>query len=252
MAASAVATATTRGELQRRESPKPGTQPPILVLGEKGSDNGLRTRIRTLVGFWESLKCEDRSRKSSHVQKQGVVPKELWRPFYKDFAVDAISPPPSYEDSVQDLPPDYTNTDSLAYTQCLLQDVEIVTNSSETRERGSTRTSHLLDSNHDVKVDLNVEEGLREHSKKKAKKAAAAAQKAKWADSDDEDKKEEGAGGEENGDGDGGNGGGDSGGGDAPGGGDEGGGDDDWWNGGSSKKKDKKKKKKSAWEVSKD
>ncbi|KXT17853.1 hypothetical protein AC579_5883 [Pseudocercospora musae] len=245
MAASAVATATIRRELQRRELPKPGTQPPILVLGEKGSDNGLRARTRTLLAFWESLKSEARPRKSSHVQKQDVVPKELWRPFYEDFAVDATSPPPSYEDSVQDQPPDYTKTDSLAYTRCLLQDVEIVTNSSETRQRGSTRASHLWDSTRDVKVDFNVEGGFREHSKKKAKKAAAAAQKAKWADRDDEEKKDEGAGGEGNGGGEGGNGdgGGDSGGGDAPGGDDEGGGDDDWWNGGSSSKKDKKNKK---------
>lgn len=243
MAVSSVANGPIRGELPHRELPKPGIQPPTKV-SDDNENGGLRTRIRALVGFWESLTSAEGPQRRKSSQKQEVVPRELWRPFHCTSTIDAISPPPSYEDCVHDLPPDYTATDSLAYAQCLLQDGEVATNGSETRERGSTRTSQLFGDPFDIK------EGFRQHAKKKAKKAAAAAQKAKWADSDDEEKKEEGAEGEENGGGDS-NGGGDAGGGDAPGGGDEGnGGDDDWWNDAGGKKKDKKKKKKSAWEVS--
>lgn len=37
-----------------------------------------------------------------------VVPRELLRPYRTASLVDAVTSPPSYEESVQDVPPDYT------------------------------------------------------------------------------------------------------------------------------------------------
>lgn len=161
-----------------------------------------------------------------------------------------LIPPPPYDDSLLDLPPDYTGTDAYAAVRItpetrldLLEPPKSRTSQRPTRGAGYVGT--------DLKIDLTQPQGIRSHANKKAKKAAKAAQNAKWADDDDGEKKEEGDaggdGGAGGGDDAGGAGGGD-GGGDPPGGGDGGGDDDDFWGtaGGGKKKKDKKKKK-NAW-----
>jgi hypothetical protein len=157
-------------------------------------------------------------------------------------------PPPSYEESLADVPPDYTGTDAAAVVNSLV-DAKLGLDFPDAAAtcRDSQRRS-------DAKLDFNQPHGIRYHAKK-AKKAAKTAQKAAWAD-DDGDKKEEppaddGAGGDAGGgDAGGGDAGGDAGGG-GDGGGDPPGGDggddpeDIWGAAGGGKKK--KKKKKNAW-----
>lgn len=178
------------------------------------------------------------------MEKQAVSTKDLWRPYRSSWEDAAGAPPPTYEASSNDVPPDYTTTDALVYAASLpFADSPNATNGTKPRIQPCIEPSCIPNRTFDVKVDFSGEEGFRTHAGKKAKKAAAAAQKSKWADSDDEDKKKD-----EGGDGaDGGS----NGGGDAGGdGGDAGGDDGDDWFGGGGKKKDKKKKKKNAWEVS--
>lgn len=153
-----------------------------------------------------------------------------------------LLPPPSYEESIADLPPDYTGTTALAAAQGLV-DAKLDSCPPITGFRDSQRRP-------DDKVDFTEPRGIRSHANKKAKKAAKAAQKDKWADDDGEKKEEEapppddGAGGGDDGAGDAG--GGDGGGGDPPGG--DGGEDpDDIWGAAGGGKKNKKKKKKNAW-----
>jgi uncharacterized membrane protein YgcG len=165
------------------------------------------------------------------------VERELFRP-YGEVRPRAV-PPPTYEESLLDLPPDYTNTDSLAAVDslCLFQNVFESFALADAKSARSTSTVY-------VDIDLSKVEGIRQHANKKAKQAAKKAQQAKWMDSDNEENKDGTADGGDGGDA---NGGGDAGGGgaDPPGGGD-GGDEDDWWNSGPKKKKDKKKKK-NAW-----
>ncbi|QIX02374.1 hypothetical protein AMS68_007891 [Peltaster fructicola] len=149
--------------------------------------------------------------------------------------------PPSYEESLTDLPPDYTTTDYLA----TCGDVYSLAEEKPTPLSAPKRTAST-----DSRIDFTGTDNIRQHAnKKKAKQAAKAAQQSKWNDSDDEGKKDDTAeGGDGNGDG-GSGAGGDGGGSDPPGGGDKGGKDeDDWWNDGGSSKKNKKNKKKNAWE----
>lgn len=155
-----------------------------------------------------------------------------------------LLPPPSYEESIADLPPDYTGTGALAVVHQSLVDVKLEAGPHGSKSRDSQRRS-------DDKVDFTQPRGIRFHANKKAKKAAKAAQNAKWADDDGEKKEEapppdEGAGG--GGDAGDAGGAGDGAGGDPPGGGDGGGGEDpdDIW-GAVGGKKNKKKKKKNAW-----
>lgn len=149
-------------------------------------------------------------------------------------------PPPSYEDSINDAPPDYTATDTLARVCC-----DWIASFTPTLVLDKkTSDNHLMPavSPGKIDVDLRSPENVRSHVKKKDKKAAKQAQMSKWGnEDDDEEKKEGGEGGEdgENGGGDGGSG--------AGGDGGEGGGDDDGWDDGK-KKKGKKGKKKTAWE----
>ena len=150
-------------------------------------------------------------------------------------------PPPSYEESLADVPPDYTGTDAAAVVNSLV-DVKLRLDFPDAiaTSRDSQRRS-------DAKLDFNEPYGIRYHAKK-AKKAAKTAQQAKWAD-DDGDKKDEppaddGAGGDAGGDGGGDAGGGDGGG--EPPGGDGGDDPDDIWGAAGGGKK-KKKKKKNAW-----
>ncbi|KAI4729295.1 hypothetical protein E4T49_02827 [Aureobasidium sp. EXF-10728] len=146
-------------------------------------------------------------------------------------SLDIEEAPPSYNDCINDCPPDYTNTDSLA---TLSVDppayAPSICTSQESREEKSRPT--------EPRVDFGYRDNLREHKKKK--KGAAAA-KNKWDSDNEEEKKPEG---DNNADqpGDAGNSGGADG---AGGGGEEGGNDDDDWDDG--KKKGKKDKKKSAF-----
>jgi hypothetical protein len=151
-------------------------------------------------------------------------------------------PPPSYEESLADVPPDYTGTDAAAVVNSLV-DVKLGLDFPDAlpTSRDSQRRS-------DAKLDFNQPHGIRYHAKK-AKKAAKTAQKEKWADDDGEKKEEppadDGAGGDAGGGDAGGDAGGGDGGGDPPGG--DGGDDpDDIWGAAGGGKK-KKKKKKNAW-----
>ena len=207
-----------------------GTQLPKTGWGDIRRDR-LRSRIRALGDWWEqSHKSQDAFR----VPAQAVEPRELWKAQIRPLQQPGQQSPPPYEDSLSDLPPDYSPTDTSAVAYC---------------DAGSLKP--LLPCSGSEKLDLDSIDGIRSYANKKKKKAAQAA---KWND-DEEEKKEEGAdgaGGGEGGDNGGGEGGGegagDGAGGDPPGG--DGGGDenpeDDWFSGGG--KKNKKKKKKNAFE----
>lgn len=145
-----------------------------------------------------------------------------------------LAPPPAYEESLRDIPPDYTSTDELARSNASYLSHDHKCDHS-LRSRPATNAV-------DDKIDLTQPHNIRQHVNKKAKQAQKKAQQAKWADSDDEAKKDEPA---EEEKGAGGNGGAGAGGsGDPPG-----GGDDDWWNDGNNGggKKNKKNKKKNTW-----
>lgn len=146
-------------------------------------------------------------------------------------------PPPSYDDAIKDLPPDYSTLSPLAERKDLCGDG---TPSIETKDLNSRSKSPLIDFRHPF--------GIREHKGPgKKKKAKQAAQQSTPPPNDDGDKSpppdenQNGGDGGSNaggsGDGNGDNGG--------DGGGGDGGDDDGWgdaWNT-NSKKKDKKKKK---------
>lgn len=146
--------------------------------------------------------------------------------------------PPGYEDSVEDLPPEYTCTDVLATSSFSKSPLHI-------HRTVPTIQTYIyppswLEKSDRVDIDLKTPHNVRSHANKKAKQAAKAASKSKWADSGDEAEgsKGGGEGGSAN-DGDGGSAGG-------GGGGDEGGGggDDFWDEPGKKSKKPKKKGKK--------
>ena len=193
----------------------------------------MRSRIKALVGFWEELRDCNAPRRHFVQVSEGigtralsndeiVGERELFQPYRAP--EPQIVPPPSYEESFADVPPEYTATDALAVAYFASLPLE-----GSGAERKQEQKSHAGLFERDTKVDLSAIEGIRNYANKKAKKAAKAAQQAKWADSDNEDKPE-GEGGE-NGEGDG-AGGGDAGGGaggDPPGGGDGGDGGDDWF-----------------------
>lgn len=245
----AVSVVSYSGDLPALGWPKRDTRQQRIGLDNAEFQRGLRTRIRTLVGYWEELRDCNVSRRpysgslpswKEALSSKDVTRQELFKPC--GTVKPENVPPPTYEESIADLPPDYTDTAAVA-TVC---------NKSDSKD-GATCNGHekLHPDSVDPPADFDVSEidGIRSYANKKAKKAAKAAQQAKWADSDNEENKDEGAEG-----GDGGSGGGDGGsgaggdggdgGGDPPGGGD----DDEWWNTGNSKK-DKKKKKKNAWDV---
>ena len=218
-----------------------------------GSDegNGLRARIASLAGLWNIYKS-DKSRTCKQRDRLGYTAtvsdikdvEECVKYQYHALShtLDLFSPP-SYEECVADVPPDYTATDALAVVQGLV-DVKLDLGLPEAGLRQSQRRT-------DIKVDLTEPKGIRYHAKKKK----AAAKKNNWADEDE--KKEEappaddGAGGDAGGGDGAGDAGGDAGGGDGGGDpppGDGGGGDDPddpWGAVGGGKKK--KKKKKNAW-----
>ena len=227
--------------------PKRDTRPRRIGLDNAELQRGLRTRIKALVGYWEELRECNVSRRpysgrlpswKEALNAKDVTRGDLFKPC--GTARPATVPPPTYEESLADSPPDYTETAATAAV-CTRSDVK------DSADFNGDQKLHPDSSSLPSYFDASEIDGIRSYANKKAKKAAKVAQQAKWADSDNEENNGEGADG-----GDGGSGGGDGGsgaggdGGDPPGGGD--GGDDDWWNTGNSKK-DKKKKKKNAWDV---
>lgn len=145
-------------------------------------------------------------------------------------------PPPSYNDALNDLPPDYATITPFARQKDLIQSPapERTTKESRTEPR-----SLPVDPACDVVIDWENPTGVREHKKKKPAKRATPQSTSNNADNDDNP--DEGA---DEGQGDGGGDGGGSGDGngdDGAGGGDDGDGWDDWTT--PSSKKDKKKKK---------
>lgn len=222
--------------------------------------HGLSRKIRHVADAWESIR---RGRDS--VSRLGRPLRQFtgsWTAFaaaslqcdlQQTFDVPTLDllPPPSYEDSLLDLPPDYTGTDGHATAQVTPETKPDLLDSTMTspQRRSSSDPGYFRV---DVKIDLTEPQGIRSHANKKAKKAAKATQNAKWADDDDGEKKEEadagGDGGAGGGGDDAGGAGGGDGGGDPPGGGDGGGGDEeDIWGAAGGKKKKDKKKKKNAW-----
>jgi hypothetical protein len=245
----AVSVVSYSGDLPVLGWPKRDTPRQRIGLDNAELQRGLRTRIRALVDYWEDLRnCSVPRRPYSGslpswkeaLNAKDVTRRDLFKPC-GTARPPAIVPPPTYEESLADLPPDYTDTATTAAV-CTRSDVK------DSADFNGDQKLHPESRSLPSDFDVSEIDGIRSYANKKAaKKAAKAAQQAKWADSDNEENKDEGADG-----GDGGSGGGDGGsgaggdGGDPPGGGD--GGDDDWWNTGNSKK-DKKKKKKNAWAV---
>ncbi|KJY02219.1 hypothetical protein TI39_contig77g00001, partial [Zymoseptoria brevis] len=221
----------------------------ILLVDEKKREHGnghLKSRLRALVGFWEEFTSRENSKNSGTSRtKERSITRDIWRP-HRSVALD-VNAPPTYEDALWDVPPDYTATDACANAIDLREGEARIEHgwiNGQTKEE-SRQVYEVVD----VKVDFSAAENIRSRANKKAKKAAKAAAMNRWGDnSDDGEKKDEdGADGGDAGGGDDAPAGGD-GGGDPPGDGGDGGDDgDDWFGGGGKKKKDKKKKK-NAWE----
>jgi hypothetical protein len=178
--------------------------------------------------------------------RQHIEPRELFRPDRGTKTLD-VTPPPSYEESAQDAPPDYTKTDTIAIAHDVCCDQTSALHGREQRNRdGSTS---LVQSPFDVKVDFSASEKVRMRAKKK-KGPAAKPSAAKWFESDDEkEKAPAGDGGDDKGgagdSGSGAGGGGDDGAGGAGGGDDNNNNnDDDAWGTVATGKKAKKSKKK--------
>ena len=145
------------------------------------------------------------------------------------------SPPPSYDDAVTDVPPDYASSESLAHRKPLCDSALPPVYLRRTPQPYEPRAlSGLMSSSI---IDFDDTSNFQSHGgAKKKKQAAKAANQAKWAGSGDEGNKEG-----ENGEGnDGGEGGGGSNNGNG-GAGDDGG--DDWDLGGGGGKKNKKGRK---------
>lgn len=240
-----------------RSPSRPEKTWPLRKTGLEDEREVLCASIEALAGLWSDFKNDGKNRTyntRSRVVMQGyaagIASPGMRKHTRQDVnqqtravqLLDLFSrPPPSYEESLADVPPDYTGTDAAAVVNSLV-DVKLRLDFPDAiaTSRDSQRRS-------DAKLDFNEPYGIRYHAKK-AKKAAKTAQQAKWAD-DDGDKKDEppaddGAGGDAGGDGGGDAGGGDGGG--EPPGGDGGDDPDDIWGAAGGGKK-KKKKKKNAW-----
>lgn len=229
----AASVAAYNEDLLVRNSPRRGIRPPRT--GSDDGHHGSAQHIKALVGFWEVFQHSSGAHATqTRPKKQDVVPRDLFTPQRGPFR--DTQPPPPYEDSANDLPPDYHATEAPATAHFLGLSPFL----KEKLEHSSEQRSGSRD------VDWTSPEGIVSHSKKNKKAAQKQAQQNKWAGDDDEEKKdgtaEDGAGGD-GGAGDGGDAGGT--GGDPPG--DPPGGDDDDWAVGGGKK-NKKKKKKNAWE----
>lgn len=153
----------------------------------------LSSRITALVGFWEELKdCNaplrafNRNRPSASptcLRKYERATRELFRPY--DALKASIAPPPTYEESLQDLPPDYTCTDALATVHLSKDTIEAIGKDSVNDQKTRANRGSIASPRPDV--DLHSIEGIREVVSKKDKKAAKKAAQAKWGDSDNED-----------------------------------------------------------------
>lgn len=145
------------------------------------------------------------------------------------------NPPPSYDDALRDLPPDYAALPPLAERKAAVVPAAPRTPATKSDDRSS---SLLKDRTRDVDIDFESPVGVREHKKKKtaAKKPAAPPPPTDTGGGSDNAGDDQA-----NGDGAGGDAGGGEGGGDGDGDGE--GGDDDWnaWTVSGSKKKSKKK-----------
>lgn len=152
-------------------------------------------------------------------------------------ALPLYAPPPSYDDAIADLSPDYSTLPPLATRKIIVSGAP-ATPATKSQDRSSAL---LKDCSLDVYIDFENPVGVREHKKKKGptatKKATQASPPPDNGGGSDNAGDDQGAG-----DGGGHAGGGDGGGGDGDGDGD-GGGDDGWndWTTSSSKKKNKKK-----------
>lgn len=144
-------------------------------------------------------------------------------------------PPPSYDDAICDLPPDYSTLPLLAERKTDVTTAAPQTPAAKSRYQSS---SLLKDGSQDVYIDFENPVGVREHKKKKAaaKKTPAPPPPVNGGGGSDNAEDDHA-----DGDGAGGDAGGGDGGGDGDG--DGGGGDDDWsaWTVSGSKKKSKKK-----------
>lgn len=144
------------------------------------------------------------------------------------------APPPSYDDAINDLPPDYAALPALAQRNTATG----LTAPEKFPAKSHRQSSALLkDRTSDVYIDFESPAGVREHKKKKTKKGPAPPPTQNNGGGSDSggDDQANGVGGDAGGDG----------GGAGDGNGDDGdGGDDDWggWTVSGSKKKNKKKK----------
>lgn len=151
------------------------------------------------------------------------------------------TPPPSYDDAIADLPPDYSTSPPLATRKSDVTTAP-VTPATKSRDQAS---SLLKDRSLDIYIDFESPVGVREHKKKKGgaapKKVSPPPPPADNGDGSDKPADDQPAG-DGGGDAGGGDGGGGDGDGDGDGGGD-GGGDDGWndWTTTGAKKKNKKK-----------
>ncbi|KAK1150232.1 hypothetical protein N8T08_000134 [Aspergillus melleus] len=183
-----------------------------------------------LVSVLEAKSSRDSCDKGALLS--GVNSHRLDDPSYDDV-------PPSYDDAVKDLPPEYAAVSPLAHRKDSVHDSAPSKYSQDASSNPSSRT-----------IDLDGSFGIREYKAGKKKKNKPAPQRQAAPPNDGGDKKDEGAdegsnGGDPPADGgNAGDGSGDGGDGGGGGGGDEGG-DDDWdgWNTTSTKKKTKKQKK---------
>ena len=140
--------------------------------------------------------------------------------------------PPSYHDSIADLPPTYDLCEGLISVQLCSKDLFLPPHYSDEPQSSFLPSGPMTAPD----IDLTDTSNFRQAAGKKKKQQAKAANQAKWADGGDEGSKD-GGDGEENGEGGGGNNNGDGGAGDG------GGGGDDWNNWDTGKKKKGKKAK---------
>lgn len=224
-----------QGLASLRAAPRP--------LAERGDAGSLREQqwTTTLVTCGKELERVDGEALPSQ-RAEGwskAARRDLLAPFFRPVVAHPDAPP-SYEDTLDDAPPDYTASDALATAK-----LETVDSDAPPPYTAHASTKPQSEQRQDDEsfwgtlaskplLDFSTTHGVREHKGKKKKKQVLAS----WADSDDEGKKNDGDGGgageAPNGDG------GDNaaGGGDAGGGGDGGGGDDNNGGGGDDKKDD--------------
>lgn len=245
----AVSVASINDDLLVRNSRKQGIlRQKIGIPDESRVRSGLKSRIKALVGVWGELRdgnaprCQSTgirqfSELSTTFDPRDDVVREIFKPYGS--AQPIAVPPPTYDESLQDLPPDYTTTDAFAAVQFAknvsLAGKDDIFNAHKPRSGNADFPEFY------AAVDLSKIEGIRSYAGKKAKQAAKKAQQAKWADSDNEDMQSGGADGGDDGENNGGGTGGSGTGGDGGEPPDGNGGDDgdDWFTNWGGSKKDK-------------